>query len=104
MIPIRPRKKRLLVEPIENKLTSSLIEVVEFDTFNTKASGVEAKSWTKGRVLALSEDCDHVNGAKIGDIVVFTKNGGLPFRKHDKDYLLLSEKDLMYIEEHGDHP
>lgn len=95
---IRPRHKRLLVEPIDNESQSKIIAVVEFDKFNQKASGLEAKSWTRGRVLALGDDCDKVNGAKVGDIVQFTKIGGLPIQENGKDYLLLSEKDLFGVE------
>jgi len=95
---IRPRHKRLVVEPIDDEKLSSIIEVVQFDKINTKSSGIDSKSWTRGRVLVLGEDCDTENGAQVGDIVRFTKNGGLPFRKDDKDYLLLSEKDLIGVE------
>jgi co-chaperonin GroES (HSP10) len=98
---IRPRGKRLVVVPLADESLSQVIEVVQFDRFNTKASGVTAKSWTRGRVVSVSEDCDHENGAMVGDVVRFTKNGGLPVRDDDTDYLLLSEKDLIGIEEHG---
>ena len=94
---IRPRHKRLVVEPMDDEKMSSVIEVVQFDKFNTKSSGIEGKSWNRGRVLALAADCDKENGAQIGDIVLFTKNGGLPFREQDRDFLLLSEKDLFGV-------
>lgn len=102
---IRPRHKRLLVEPIEEEKLSQILEVVQFDKFNTKSSGIEAKSWTRGIVLAMSDDCDKEYGAKIGDIVRFTKNGGLPVTEDGKDYLLLSEKDLIGVEiDHSSGP
>ena len=94
---IRPRHKRVLVEPIEEEKLSQVIEVVQFDKFNTKSSGIEAKSWTRGKVLAMAEDCA-IHGANIGDVVRFTKNGGLPVSFAGRDYLLLSENDLMGVE------
>jgi co-chaperonin GroES (HSP10) len=94
---IRPRHKRLLVEPIDEEKPSQVIEVIQFDKFNTKSSGVEAKSWTRGRVLRMASDCS-AHGAQPGDIVRFTKNGGLPVSHDGKDYLLLSEKDLIGVE------
>ena len=94
---IRPRHKRLIIEPMDEEKLSQVIEVVQFDKFNTKSSGIQAKSWTRGKVLALGEDCDK-EGAQIGDIVRFTKNGGLPVEHEGKDYLILSEKDLIGVE------
>lgn len=96
---IQPRNKRLVVEPMDDEKLSQIIEVVEFDKFNTKSSGVESKSWTRGRVLSLGEGCDKVNGAQIGDVVKFTHNGGLPFNDEGKTLLLLQEADIMWIEE-----
>lgn len=96
---ILPRDKRLVVEPLDDEKLSQIIEVVQFDKFNTKSSGIEAKSWTRGRVLVVGDGCDKENGAKVGDIVKFTHNGGLPFQETGKDYLLLKEADIMWIEE-----
>ena len=95
---IKPRNQRLVVEPMDDEKLSGIIEVVQFDKFNTKSSGVEAKSWTRGKVVAIGEGCDKVNGAQIGDVVQFTKNGGLPVNDNGKDYLLLMEKDIIGIE------
>lgn len=95
---IRPRHKRLVVEPIDEEKLSYVIDIVQFQKFNIKSSGIESKSWTRGKVLALGEDCDKENGAQIGDIVRFTKNGGLPVELDGKDYLILSEKDLIGVE------
>jgi co-chaperonin GroES (HSP10) len=94
---IRPWHKRLVVEPFEEEKLSQVIEVVQFDKFNTKSSGIEAKSWTRGKVLAMADDCAE-HGAQIGDVVRFTKNGGLPVNLDGRDYLLLSEKDLIGVE------
>lgn len=96
--PITPRGRRLVVESIDDEPLSQTIEVVQFDKFNTKSSGVEGREKTRGLVLAVGSDCDHVNGAQVGDVVHFTKNGGLPTHVDGKDYLILSEKDLMFIE------
>ena len=96
---ILPRNKRLVVSPIEDEKLSQIIEVIQFDKFNTKSSGVEGKSWTRGVVVSLSDDCDHVNGAKTGDVVQFTKNGGLPVQFEGRDFLLLKEADIMWVEE-----
>jgi|SRR3990172_645309 len=95
---IRPRHKRLVVEPIEEEKLSNIIDVIQFDRFNTKSSGIEAKSWTRGKVLAVGDECDKENGARVGDVVRFTKNGGLPVEFAGKDYLLLSENDLIGVE------
>jgi len=95
---IRPRHRRLVVEPMDELKPETVIEIVQFDKFNTKSSGLESKSWTRGRVIAIGSDCDPVNGANVGDIVHFTKNGGLPVKEDGKDYLILSEKDLLGIE------
>ena len=96
---IAPLGKRICVEPVENKLRSPLLEIVEFDKFNVKSSGIEGRDYTKGKVFSVGPGCDPVNGARIGDIIVFTKNGGLPTKQEGKDLLILSEKDVMYIEE-----
>ena len=95
---IRPLHRRLLVEPINLDDISEIIEVIEFDKFNLKSSGLESKSWTRGKVLAVGEDCDKNDGPSVGDIVMFTKNGGLPVEENGKDFLILSEKDLYFIE------
>ena len=87
--------KRLVVEPMDDESPSSIIEVVEFDKFNTKSSGIDGKTKTRGRVLALGKDCDHQYGVKVGDVIRFTKNGGLPVSQDGKDYLILSEKDVI---------
>lgn len=96
---ILPRNKRLVVSPMDDEKLSEIIEVIQFDKFNTKSSGVEAKSWTRGQVVSVSDDCDQVNGAKVGDVVQFTKNGGLPVQCEGRDYLLLKEADIMWVEE-----
>ena len=96
---IRPRNKRLLVEPMDDEQHTGRIQIVSFDKFNIKSSGIEGKTKTRGKVLAVGPNCDKVNGAKVGDVVRFTHNGGLPFKHDDKDYLLLSEKDLIGVEE-----
>lgn len=103
--PIQPRGKRLVVEPMDDESLSEVIQVVQFDTYNTKSSGVEGKSKTRGRVLAVGSECDHRNGVRVGDVVRFTKNGGLPITHlYGKDYLILSEKDLIGPEEDGNYP
>jgi co-chaperonin GroES (HSP10) len=102
--PIKPMGKRLVVEPMDDEALSSIIEVVQFDKFNTKSSGIEGKSKTRGRVLAMGRDCDHQYGVKVGDVIRFTKNGGLPVSQDGKDYLILNEKDLIGPEEDGDNP
>jgi len=104
LCPIRPRHKKLVVEPMDDEALSSIIEVVQFDKFNTKSSGIEGKTKTRGRVLAIGEECDKVHGVKVGQVVRFTKNGGLPYSHGGKDYLILNEKDLIGPEEDGDHP
>lgn len=96
---ILPRNKRLVVAPLDDEKLSEVIEVIQFDQFNTKSSGVEAKSWTRGQVVSVSDDCDHENGAKVGDVVKFTKNGGLPVQFEGRDFLLLKEADIMWVEE-----
>ena len=96
---ILPRNKRLVVSPLEDEKLSQIIEVIQFDKFNIKSSGVEGKSWTRGQVVSLSDDCDQVNGAKVGDVVKFTKNGGLPVQFEGRDYMLLKEADIMWVEE-----
>ena len=94
---IKPRHKRLVVEPMDEEETSS-IAIVRFDKFNTKSTGIEGKIKTRGKVLAVGDGCDHNNGAHIGDIVRFTPNGGLPINHEGRDLLILTENDLMGIE------
>ena len=96
---IRPRDKRILVEPIDEEKHSGRIQVIIFDKYNVKSSGIESKTKTRGKVIALGPNCDHENGAKVGDIVRFTHHGGLPFHHENMEYLLLSEKDLIGVEE-----
>lgn len=101
---IRPRHDRVLVAPLDDEPLSQKLEIVQFDRFNVKSSGIESKSWTRGNVLALGPDCDHKHGVQIGDVIRFTKNGGLPVTLENNDYLLLSEKDIIGVEEHADGP
>ena len=98
MIRIRNNDKRLVVEPLDDEKLSSVIEVVQFDKFNVKSSGIEGKSNTRGRVVVVGGGCDQVHGVKVGDVVAFTKNGGLPTHHDGRDYLILSEKDIIGVE------
>ena len=97
---IRPLKKRLVIEPIDEELQNTIVKVVLFDQFNTKSSGVEAKSYTRGKVLALGADCDQRYGAKVGDVIRFTKHGGLPYEDDGKEVIIISENDIYGVE-HG---
>ena len=94
---ITPRGKRLVIDPMIEEETSS-IHIVRFDQFNTKASGAEGRNRTRGKVIAVGNDCDKENGAQIGDVVRFTNNGGLPFTHDGRELLILTEKDIIGIE------
>lgn len=94
---IRPLNKRLVVEPVNEEETAR-IAVVRFDKYNQKSSGVEGKTRTRGIVLAVGNGCDKVDGARMGDIIRFTHNGGLPVQFDGKDLLLISEKDIFGVE------
>lgn len=95
---IRPRKNRLVVEPLDLEQKQSPIAIIEFDKFDTRSSGLTTKDYTRGKVLAVGEECDHRDGARVGDVIRFTKKGGLPVDHEGKTLLLISEKDIYGIE------
>lgn len=94
---ITPLGNRLVVDPIPEEETAS-IAIVRFDQFNTKSSGTEGRSRTRGTVLAVGDGCDKENGAQVGDMVRFTVNGGLPVMHEGRELLILSEKDIIGVE------
>lgn len=98
---IRPLKQRLVVEPMDEEEPKTIVKVVRFDQFNTRSSGLETKSYTRGKVIALGDGCDHRYGAKVGDVIRFTKHGGLPVEDEGREVIIISEKDIYGIE-HGD--
>jgi len=93
------------IKPLEDKV---LVEITE--TENTTASGLVIPDSAKEKrqeatVVAvgpgrMDDDGDRIPvDVKVGDVVIFSPYGGTELKYEDKDYLLLSARDLLAIVE-----
>jgi chaperonin GroES len=93
------------IKPLEDKV---LVEITE--TENTTASGLVIPDSAKEKrqeatVVAvgpgrMDDDGDRIPvDVKVGDVVIFSPYGGTELKYEDKEYLLLSARDLLAIVE-----
>jgi chaperonin GroES len=94
---LKPLFDRVLVEPIsEDKVTQ--VGIILPDT-------AEKEKAEKGKVIAVGEGRLLENGTrapisvKVGDIVIFKKYSPDEVKEGDKEYLILSESDILAIVE-----
>ena len=93
------------IKPLEDKV---LVEITE--TENTTASGLVIPDSAmvkrqESTVVAvgpgrMDDDGDRIPvDVKVGDVVIFSPYGGTELKYEDKEYLLLSARDLLAIVE-----
>ncbi len=86
---IKPLADRVLVEPMkaETKTASGIIIPDNAKEKPQKATVVAVGNGTK----------DHSMTVKIGDTVLYGKYSGTELKFEGKDYLIMSEKDILAI-------
>ena len=93
---IKPLADRVVVEPIEEEVTTKG-GIVLPDTAKEKPQ--------KGKVVAVGSGKLLDNGERVplevkeGDIVVFAKYGGTEIEFEGNEYIILSERDLLAVVE-----
>ncbi|WP_456409573.1 co-chaperone GroES [Oceanithermus sp.] len=91
---IKPLADRVVVEPIEEEVTTKG-GIVLPDTAKEKPQ--------KGKVIAVGSGKLLENGERVplevkeGDIVVFAKYGGTEIEIEGNEYVILSERDLLAV-------
>ncbi len=93
---IKPLADRVVVEPIEEEVTTKG-GIVLPDTAKEKPQ--------RGKVIAVGSGKLLDNGERVplevkeGDIVVFAKYGGTEIEIEGNEYIILSERDLLAVVE-----
>jgi len=93
---IKPLADRVVVEPIEEEVTTKG-GIVLPDTAKEKPQ--------KGKVIAVGSGKLLDNGERVplevkeGDVVVFAKYGGTEIEIEGNEYIILSERDLLAVVE-----
>ncbi|HGY09023.1 MAG TPA: co-chaperone GroES [Oceanithermus profundus] len=93
---IKPLADRVVVEPIEEEVTTKG-GIVLPDTAKEKPQ--------KGKVIAVGSGKLLENGERVplevkeGDVVVFAKYGGTEIEIDGNEYIILSERDLLAVVE-----
>jgi len=93
---IKPLADRVVVEPIEEEVTTKG-GIVLPDTAKEKPQ--------KGKVVAVGSGKLLDNGERVplevkeGDVVVFAKYGGTEIEFEGNEYIILSERDLLAVVE-----
>ena len=93
---IKPLADRVVVEPIEEEVTTKG-GIVLPDTAKEKPQ--------KGKVIAVGSGKLLDNGERVplevkeGDVVVFAKYGGTEIEFEGNEYIILSERDLLAVVE-----
>ena len=86
---IKPLGDRVLVDPLEAD-TKTASGIIIPDNAKEKPQ--------KGRVVAVGNGTsDHKMTVKIGDTVMYGKYSGTELKLEGKDYLMMSEKDILAI-------
>ncbi len=88
-VKIKPLADRVLVEPMkaETKTASGIIIPDNAKEKPQKATVVAVGNGTK----------DHSMTVKVGDTVLYGKYSGTELKFEGKDYLIMSEKDILAI-------
>ena len=86
---IKPLADRVLVEAIEAE-TKTASGIIIPDTAQEKPQ--------KGKVMAVGKGTkDSSMTVKVGDLVLYGKYSGTELKLEGKDYLIMSEKDILAI-------
>ena len=92
VVKIKPLADRLVVKPIEREEVTKG-GIVLPDTAKEKPQEGEVLAVGPGR---LSEDGKLIPmDVKVGDIVVYSKYGGIDYKLDDEDVLILRESDIL---------
>lgn len=89
---IKPLRDQVLIEPLEEEKTPSGIVVPESAKEKPQRGKVVAVGpgrKKKGKRISL--------GVKVGDKVIYKKWGGSEVKVKDKEYLLVSEEDILAV-------
>jgi len=91
-VKLEPLADRLVVKPVEREeMTKS--GIVLPDTVKERPQEGEVLAVGPGR---LSEDGKRITmDVKVGDIVVYSKYGGIDYKVDDEDVLILRESDIL---------
>ena len=86
---IKPLADRVLVEPIEAE-TKTASGIIIPDNAKEKPQ--------KGKVMAVGKGTkENPKTVKVGDSVLYGKYSGTELKLEGKDYLIMSEKDILAI-------
>ena len=86
---VKPLADRVLVEPIEAE-TKTASGIIIPDNAKEKPQ--------KGKIMAVGKGTkDHPMTVKVGDLVLYGKYSGTELKLEGKDYLIMSEKDILAI-------
>ena len=86
---IKPLSDRVLVEPIEAE-TKTASGIIIPDNAKEKPQ--------KGKVMAVGKGTkENPMTVKVGDSVLYGKYSGTELKLEGKDYLIMSEKDILAI-------
>ncbi|MDG2173388.1 MAG: co-chaperone GroES [Flavobacteriales bacterium] len=86
---IKPLADRVLVEPIEAE-TKTASGIIIPDNAKEKPQ--------KGKVMAVGKGTkENPTTVKVGDTVLYGKYSGTELKFEGKDYLIMSEKDILAI-------
>ena len=86
---IKPLADRVLVEPIEAE-TKTASGIIIPDNAKEKPQ--------KGKIMAVGKGTkDNPMTVKVGDLVLYGKYSGTELKLEVKDYLIMSEKDILAI-------
>ena len=86
---IKPLADRVLVEPIEAE-TKTASGIIIPDNAKEKPQ--------KGKIIAVGKGTkDNPMTVKVGDLVLYGKYSGTELKLEGKDYLIMSEKDILAI-------
>ena len=84
---IKPLADRVLVEPIEAE-TKTASGIIIPDNAKEKPQ--------KGKIMAVGKGTkDNPMTVKVGDLVLYGKYSGTELKLEGKDYLIMSEKDIL---------
>ena len=86
---VKPLADRVLVEPIEAE-TNTASGIIIPDNAKEKPQ--------KGKIMAVGKGTkDNPMTVKVGDLVLYGKYSGTELKLEGKDYLIMSEKDILAI-------
>ena len=95
-VSIKPLEDRIVVKAVEAEQTTASGLVIP-DSAKEKRQEATVVAVGPGR---MDDDGDRIPvDVKVGDVVIFSPYGGTELKYEDKEYLLLSARDLLAIVE-----